>query len=346
MFKPVDQYKGPAYQGESTFEFLQRGGRKEAVEIRQWIEKWYKEYPCNKKMELKRRLQSEIYREFFGALFELQVYTILRRLDCFIEVELGFSGTDGTADFRATNNGQKFYIEATVCGIEQGILRSNSNEQDAVQKIKDNLISPHSDIWLDADGELRSTLGTKRIVKPFKDLLDKHPAEEVRRIYAMYGIAGAQRHLSTNITEGDWVLKGWLEPPIASHGRGQIHGPGRGGVVDGVTPLGKALSRKAEDWKKKQLENEIFLIAVNTCHSEFFWGDEKKAIFGHDDIEKHEAFPKLSSSVNSIIVVGNAVLGAERNAPVRMYQNGNKCIPECLQFLLQERRLGVLLGIG
>ena len=208
LFKLADQFEGPAYEGESIFEFIQRGGSKEIVDIRQRMEEWYMEYPCAKKIALKCRLQSEINREFLGALFELQVHTILRRLDCIIEVEPSFPGTDGTVDFRATNDGQIFHIEATVCGIGQGILRSNSNEQDAVQKIKDNLNLPHSDIWLNADGELRTTLGKKRVVKPFKDLVDKFSAEEVRNIYATYGMIGAQRYLSADITEGNWVLKG------------------------------------------------------------------------------------------------------------------------------------------
>ena len=344
LFKPVDQFGGPPQERESIFEFLQRRGDKETTEIRQWIEKWYKEYPCDKKEVLKRRLQSKLYRQFVEALFELQVYTVLQRLGCVIEIEPGFSGTEGTVDFRVTKNGQIFHIEATVCGIGQGIFHSNSNEEDVVQKIKDNLISPHSDIWLDADGELNATLGKKRVVQPFNDLLDKNPAEEVRRIHARYGLLGAYPQLSTEITEGDWVLKGFLVPPRTSHCKGKILGVSRGGPVDGVTPLKMALLKKEKDWKEKQLKKEIFLIAVNYCHSEFFQGDEKQAMYGHNDIKEHEEFSELSSYVNGIMVFSHE--RPRKNSPVRIYQNGNKCIPECLQFLLQERKLGGLLGIG
>lgn len=347
LFRPVTQCEGPASTGESAFEFLQRGGREETIEIRQWIEEWFREYPCGRKEDVKRRLQSKNYKEFLGALFELQVHRILLRLDCSIEVEPDFLGIDdGTVDFCVINNGQKFYIEATVCGIGKGILQSNSNEQDAIQKIRATLTHPHSDIWLDAQGELHKTLGTERVVKPFRDLLDRYTADEIRKIYYMCGQARAVRTLSTEIKEGDWVLKGWLEPTAPPHVKGQIHGPARGGAVDVSEPLAKALSKKTKDWKKKQLENEMFLIAVNICHSDFFWGDEKEAIFGHrESNERHVEFTKPLSRVNGIIVFDHAVLGAERNSRVRIYQNGNKCIPDCLKFLLQEKKSGDLLGI-
>ena len=47
-----------------------------------------------------------------------------------------------------------------------------------------------------------------------------------------------------------------------------------------------------------------------------------------------------------VIVFYMATLGNERSAPVRLYKNGKKNIPECLRFLLEEQRLGDLLGIG
>ena len=347
LFQPVDQCKGPAGTEESAFEFLERGGREEAIEIRQWMEEWFREFPYERKENLKRRLRSNNYGEFLGALFELQIHRIFRRLDCSVEVEPDFPGTDGTIDFLVINHRQKFYVEATVCGVGKGILHSNSNEQDAVQKIRAKMNSPHSDIWLDAEGELRTTLGTEHVVKPFRDLLDRYTADEVRKIYSMCGQARAVRMLSTEIREGNWVLKGRLEPIGTSHASGKIHGPTRGGAVDVSVQLTKALSDKVKDWKKKQLDNEIFLIAVNICHSDFFWGDEKEAIFGYrKSFEKHQEFTKTLSRANGIITVGNAVLGGERNSPVRVYQNGNKCIPDCLKFLIQEKKLEDLLGIG
>ena len=42
---------------ETTFEFLQRGSRKEAVEIWQWIEAWFQAVPSNLN---KRKLKGDL----------------------------------------------------------------------------------------------------------------------------------------------------------------------------------------------------------------------------------------------------------------------------------------------
>lgn len=346
LFQSVPQQERPITEGETTFQFLQRGGRSEAVQIRQWAEEWFQQFPLDQKKKLKRRLQSEDFGEFMSAYFELKVFAILKRLDCTVEVEPSFPKTSGTVDFYVTNHQEHFYVEATVCGVGRGILSSNTNEQNVVQKINEYLKDPHSDIWLSATGELRTTLGKKRVVEPFEKLLKTYTADDVRSLYSEWGWAIVQNRLSTAIKEGDWVLEGYLAPPIASDGRGQIRGPDRVGVVDGFPPLAKALDKKAEDWRKKKLEKEIFLITVNVCHSEFWWGDERDAMFGRSTpISGEGAFSNHLSRVSGVIVFDYAVLGAERGSRVKLYSNKNKRIPECLRFLLHERRLGELLGV-
>ena len=226
-------------------------------------------------------------------------------------------------------------------------MRSNVDESDAIQKIMRGLNVPHSDVWLSAKGELHRTLGKERVVRPFRELLKKYTADEVKRFYSGHGLAWAQNHLSDSIEEGDWVLDGYLAPPMASDGRGQVRGPSRGGAVDGSKPVKAALKNKVDEWKKKKLETEIFLIALNACHPEFFWGDEKRAIFGcADPIAMERAFSTSLSPINGIIVFDNMVLGAEGGARVKMYRNDDRRIPECLRFLLQQRHSGELLGIG
>ena len=76
------------------------------------------------------------------------------------------------------------------------------------------------------------------------------------------------------------------------------------------------------------MEKETLLIAVNICHSEYFWGDEEGII--------HNAFSKSLSRVSGVIVFGNATLGNEHSAPVKLYKNPNRHIPGFLQFLERE----------
>ena len=39
LFKSVTQRQGRSAEGETTFQFLERGGRKETIAIRQWMER-------------------------------------------------------------------------------------------------------------------------------------------------------------------------------------------------------------------------------------------------------------------------------------------------------------------
>lgn len=345
LFGQVEQREGPITERETTFDFLARGGRPEAVQIRSWMEKWYQKFPADHRHELKRRLQSKNFSEFMSAYFELQVFAILCRRNCRIDIHPSFAGSEGTVDFHVANDKEEFYVEATVCGIGQGILHSNANEEDAVRKIKASLANPHSDLWLSAEGELNQTLSKQRVLEPFQGLLNRYTAGEVRRLCPGPGWAHEQRQLSVSIVEGNWRLEGYLAPPIASDGRGQIHGPIKGGLAEGAGPLKSAIEKKVDDWKGKELSKEMFVIAVNACHSEFSWGDESDAIFGNQELVSDcSVFADKMAELNGVIVFDNAVLGAERSARVKLYRNGNMSIPECLQCLVSERALGGLLG--
>lgn len=343
LFKSVPQSQGAIVNGETTFEFLQRGGRTEAIEIREWIENWFREYPEDHGEELSKRLQSKKFAGFMSAYFELQVFSVLRQLGYDVEIHPCFEGTNGTVDFGVTNGKDNFYLEATVCGTEQGILRSNANEEDAVRKIRDAIPCPHSDVWIDAEGELLKTLGRGRLVGPVQDLLDCCSPD------AVFGLdeVNWRQIPRTTIQEGNWKLDISLARPIASDGRGRVHGPSRSGSVDGAPPIARALSKKAEDWSEKKRDDTEFIIAVNICHSDYWLDDELRAIYDSSDpIVGQDIFSRSLSRVAGVIVIGNATLGRERIAPVRLYENPGRGVPDCLRFLRQETSFGGLIGLA
>lgn len=296
---------------ESTFEYLQRSNRPECIQRCQWINEWFDELPSNVRSTFDSRIKAKEIKTFNGALFELQVHRMLRKLNCSTEIERNFPATENKIDFFARKEDQILYIEATVCGFGQGFLAENSNEYDAVEKIRKNLKSPHSDVWLETKGELRTTLGKKRVVKPIRGLLTRYSPDQVRHIHSRLGLQGAP---FTEIIEGDWVLKASLEPPRVPSSGGQTWGPSRTGAVDGSTPLLESPSTKARKWKNSDFKGTPFLIAVNACHSEFDWyeGDDvniRRALFANPDAaEQPQEFTENLSCVNGVIVFGNAVL--------------------------------------
>ncbi len=335
LFKPVEQRQGVSTAQETMFEFLQRGGRNGAVEIRQWIEAWFQVIPDNRKKGIEKRLKDKHFKHFLGVMFELEVHEILRRRGCMMEWEPELPGS-GTVEFRVIDKNQEFYVEATVCGIGRGALHSNDNEHDAVARLHKQLERLHSDLRLSAKGELKRSLG-KEVVKPFQQLLDTHTPDEVRNVHREHGSLWAYSLLSTEFSEGDWILKGELRPAFASNGAGKVLGPARTEYVDGATAITTALKQKVRNWKKGGIQDRDFLIAINVCHSDAFSDDPEQAIFGRTrSSERDENFLECLSCVNGVLVFYQATLGNKRSAPVWLYQNGKKNIPECLQFLLQE----------
>ena len=190
LFDPVEQREGEGPVGESTFEFLRRGGRPEAIEIRKNVESWFQAVPCKKRRGFEKRLQDKDFSNFMGAYFELQFHQVLLRLGCNVRIEPDFVDCPKTVDSLAIHNNQEFCVEATVCGLDEERLNFSSNEYFAVKKIRDELTRQrllHSDLHLQAEGELRRTLGWSAI-KRFSDLLSDHSPDEVRRLVDKHGL--------------------------------------------------------------------------------------------------------------------------------------------------------------
>ena len=340
LVESVRQEQGPPKPHETTFDYLKRGGRNEALEIRQWIEDWFQVVPSmSKKKKLEGDLKSKPFSQFLSALFELEVYEILKRICCTVEIEPTIPNSNGETDFGTNCNGYEFYVDATVCGIGKGELQSNENEYDFVGKLRNDPKPKHFD--------LRKTLG-KNHVRQIQELFSKYSREEVENIYRDYGEWRPSRLPSVEIRERDWILECRLQPTIATNGLGDVYGPARSGCVDGVTPIAKALTKKTIDWKDRRIPSADFFLAVNICHSNSFYPEDvETAIYGDRQcLDGGMEFEEYLSRVNGVIVFNNATLGNECSAQVKLYKNKGKSIPDCLRFLLQEQRLGDLLGIG
>ena len=314
----------------------------EAVKVSEWMENWLGNISLEHRRVLERRLQLNDYGRFAETYFELIVFTSFHRLNCHIEVHPCFEETDSTVDFCVTHGAERFYTEATVCGISRGTLYSNTNEKDAIRRIKESVAKPHSDVFLHAEGNLIKTLSMKGFISKIENLLKKYPASRVKELESDSG----NFHPEISISEGDWRLTAYLAPPIDSSGKGQVFDLSRGGAFDGSMPLRRALSKKYEDWKKKKLNHDVFLVALNICHADYIQGDEKEAIYGRDDaVVGRDAFVKRLSNISGVIAFNRATLGNECSARVKLYRNSNRSVPKCLEFLKRETSLGKLLGV-
>ena len=340
----------PVRTGETTFECLQRHCAPRLVEYREWIEDLFQKLPCEYHKTFRGRLRSKDSAEFQAAAFEMQFYQMLNRLDLDVEIEKLPKNTRKKIDFFVHTEHQSCLIEATVCGFREGAFSSTENEYDAIKKLKKGIPNPHLNIWLEAEGRLTKTLAKNEIIKPFKELLERFTREEFEETlhnYVWYDPRYIlfEENCETEITVGDWTLKGTLELPFPQC-KGRIYGPCRSGVVDGYGPLLKSVKAKAKHWSGKDLGHP-FIVAVNNCRSEFTWEDDyidiKHALTGNPDAAYSASFRPDLHRISGVIVVGNACMGAERMAPIKLFRNGNKEIPDFLHFLEEEQTLGSLL---
>ncbi|MDE3261993.1 MAG: hypothetical protein OYL41_08430 [Acidobacteriota bacterium] len=345
--KPVRRGRGT--ETERIHEFLEREGRPEAAPIRSWIEHWYAQLPKAKQADVRGRLRSGKIDRFTEVYFELQMFALLRTTGHRVHVEPALSKGHYKPDFLAIRGSGAFYLEATVCGQSDhnaGALRVNANESDAVEKIKSALeeeeVHMHSDLWLEAEGNLDRTLSKREIGRPFIDLLKRTTAEQVERSL------GSGLSVEEVFDCGHWSLRGFLDPNILKGTVGDVWGPVRSAVGDAADAISTSLTKKAAEWRRKGSgRDETLVIAVSVCHSQYSWndGEEIRAIARDPTTEVLTApWRDDLKDVAGVLFVGDVSLGNELQTKARLIQNPDRSLPESLGFLTTERKMGELTG--
>ena len=346
--KPVR--RGPATEREKIHEFLEREGRPEAAQIRDWIEHWYSRLPREKQSDIRGRLRSGETDRFTEAYFELQMFGLLKTSGHEVCVEPVLANGRYKPDFLAVRGSRAFYLEATVCGQGEhnaGALRAKTNEIDAVEKIRSALqeekVHMHSHLWLEADGDLDRTLSKREIGKPFIDLLKRTSAEEVEQSL----VSGLSLQEVFNC--GDWTLRGILDPTKPFKGEvGHVWGPARAAMGDASDAISTSLAKKATEWRRKGAGRDgILVIALSVCHSHYVWndGDEIRSIARDPTNEVPTAqWRDELRDVTGVLFVDNVSPGNELHTKAKLVQNPERNLPDSLVFLTTEQKLAELTG--
>ena len=348
--KPVR--RGPATKSEKTHEFLEREGRPEAAPIVDWIEHWYGQLPPAKQPDIRGRLRSGDIIQITSAYFELQMFAMLRTMECELIVEPKLAAGRYIPDFLARRGDERFYLEATVCGQDEGDLRATRNEEDAVEKIRAAFEEAggdlHSHLWLQAEGDLNKTLSKKVIAKPFIDLLRRTTAAEVQESYGSNPYGHRYRtEFREEFKFDGWTLQGSLEPKLHEDAAGHVWGPVRSAVGDASKAIRTSLACKVRDWRAMGPSDGVLVVAISICHSQFFWnaGDDTRAIREDSASDNPTAsWRDELKAVNGILFVGNISLGNEQVTKARLVPNPERCLPESLAPLMTENRLAILTG--
>ena len=130
LFAAVPQVPGRRALGESSASFLARGGRRECIAIREWLEGAYARVPLARTRDVWNCIHS--HRGFLGAYFELRMLALLEAIGCEVAWEPAIGGAY-VPDFAAAHATGGFIMEATVCG--QFNADDHANEERAVAAI-------------------------------------------------------------------------------------------------------------------------------------------------------------------------------------------------------------------
>ena len=345
LFQPVTQWLSPAGPRETSYEFIQRGGRDEAVPIREWMETAFHNVAREHQYKLKQRLQSES--NFMGAAFELELHELLQRQGCSFLFQPRIVGDE---DFCIRERGSRYFVEATVAGYKQSSFQSSPNESNCIfrltQRLTDKLRGAQIDLHLSAEGELKHTVPNsflKEVEEKVCSLIDDQP-KNVR-----YGFPDISHNY------GEWKIRGYFWPSAPGYlmprQYGYVMGFFRHGAVDGITPTLKAIKKKRNQiarWAKNAKSNDHFLIAVNACHPELFLDDfealRERIGLGHQNDKLTKKLAEMHQ-LSGVLLVYNAVLGATTHAPAQLIPIMDRPIPASLSMLLKKQDWGPLMGM-
>ena len=152
-------YDGPKTYVENDFEYLDRSARKEAENVRCFLNKWVGLFPEPEAKDLVSRIKSRERRSFDSAIFEIVLYAIISGLGGKIEVHPVLeNGSNKRPDFLVRMpKGEEFYLEA-VLASEFGEIEKYLQQQAAINN--DGLVEA---IPMPAENELKKRGKTRRV---------------------------------------------------------------------------------------------------------------------------------------------------------------------------------------
>ncbi len=257
-------------------------------------EPWFDKYPLKHQKDIRKRFRSDDDQHHGGAFFELFLHDLLTRLGFSLKIHPEITGASNTPDFLVCHGDQNFYLEATVTGQKSGPFTRNRNERDVINKLN-TLTSMEFRIGIHMEGNLTTTLGKKGVVRPFKELLDKHNPDEILDLIKEKGRKAAP---SRRIECGSWSLQGWLVPiPLKKRGSSRaqqlVLDSYRALWTNPVIPVRKALKKKARKYGNLDAP---FVVAVN-ARDMFYNGKDHdlEVLFGKERLLYSRENPDLPS---------------------------------------------------
>ncbi len=275
---------GPMGELEGDWEYLDRSGRPEATNVRDFLEHWVSEYPATHRAQLAARMRSGKRDAYEAATFELIVYALLRSLGCSVDIEPGLpNGSAKRPDFLAvTPEGESVYVEATLASAYSKAEMAAKNRVKRVYAAMEKLDCPDFAINVRVRRQSLQSVNERELRHFLKGwIASLNPDQIVQQIIA-HQLAGAPRTR--------WDNNGWTIEFEAMARKPERRGLGqrvvgvRWGNVQTVNdwqPIRDAIKRKGSRYG---LLPHPFLVAINVDAFSMDQSDEVQAFFGQEEI--------------------------------------------------------------
>ena len=284
---------------DSGFVFLNRNGSPEAHRLRNRLESWFEKFPGSSKKDVRERFRSSHSGTHEGALFELFVHELMIRLGCTVGVHPQMTDSDNRPDFLVCHGNKPFYLEATTVGRRVGPVTSSKNEQDAIDKLT-ALCSPNFNLRIEMTGTLSETIGKRRLVPRYAELLASHDPDIVKELIDNGRLDDAP---SAKYETNEWGIEAWLIPISRLSRRSDQTRritvmPRRAARTNSVQPVRKAARNKSSKYGQPDLPLVVAVHARDTFYNGR--GCDLDVLFGDEQISYSQETSRLCRKPNGI----------------------------------------------
>lgn len=282
---------GPKLHGENDYEYLDRSARKEADNVRIFLNTWVSQFPKDEALDLISRIKSGGH-SFDSATFEIILYAIVSSLGGKLEIHPELeNGSTKKPDFLVTmSNREEFYLEAVLASEFSEEEKAAERRKNVVLNAIEKLDSPNFFIDINAKGNPKTPLPGKPLRRELSAWLNGLDPDNVTKDVEKNGFD----HIPTITCKYD----GWHVEFKAIPKKFEMRGKGQrviGGLSEGVRRSNVWESIRDAVQKKGARYGELtkpFIVAVNV--DTYFLGrtDEMQALFGREEYVFNPAKPK------------------------------------------------------
>jgi len=258
-------YTGPSAYEESEYLYLDRSARAYAVEVRSTLDSWFCALPEYARTSLRNSFASSRTPVHRGALLELYLHDMFRRLDVEIDLDIGREDpAHRRPDFLLEPDGARTWVEATaVLGADvfaESARRRVQQLYDLLNRCRDRRFLLH--VAIEEVGS--ATLGRKQVLDPLERWLAGRDPVELRQ-----AIDRGDEPPECRLTSGGWVIAIEATPvradmPLRPDER--LVGSSLEGVatLDDARPLRGSLKHKATHYGALDAPYVVAALCVGT----------------------------------------------------------------------------------